>query len=373
VSDVPFGAFLSGGLDSSVVVALMARHLSQPVRTFSIGFREPKYNELSDARRVATHVGTEHHELVVEPDAVSLLQDLVWYLDEPFADSSAVPTYLVAKLAREHVKMVLTGDGGDESFGGYDRYLRFLDLERVRSLEPVASGAAELAGRVVPGANGYRLRRIAERLRQRFPDSYLSGVAVTRADVSDELLGDAVRSSGADHYGGLTEVARAAHELEALDRCVAIDFASYLPDDVLVKLDRMAMANSLEGRSPLLAHGVVDFAVKLPRELRVQGRRGKHLLRRVAARWLPREVLDKPKKGFGIPLGQWFRGPLKGLAADVIGSRAFRERGLLRPEAAERYLRGHLAGEADYGEILWLTLSLELWATRYLDGQPGTR
>ena len=371
VSDVPFGAFLSGGLDSSVVVALMARHLSQPVRTFSIGFREERYNELADARRVADHVKTEHHELVVQPDAVELLQNLVWYLDEPFADSSAVPTYLVSKLAREHVKMVLTGDGGDESFGGYSRYLKFLDLERVRSLEPMASGAAQLAGRFVPGANGYRLRRIAERLRQRFPDSYLSGVAVTRADVSDELLGDAVRADGADHYGSLAAVADAARGLDALDRCVSIDMASYLPDDVLVKLDRMAMANSLEGRSPLLAHDVVDFAVQLPRELRVQGRRGKHLLRRVAARWLPREVLDKPKKGFGIPLGDWFRGPLKGLAADVIGSRAFRERGLLRPAAAERYLRGHLAGEADYGEILWLTLSLELWATRYLDGKPG--
>ncbi len=371
VSDVPFGAFLLGGLDSSVVVALMARHLSQPVRTFSIGFREPKYNELSDARRVADHVKTEHHELVVEPDAVELLQSLVWYLDEPFADSSAVPTYLVAKLAREHVKMVLTGDGGDESFGGYDRYLRFLDLERVRSFNPVVSGAAQLAGRFVPGANGYRLRRIAERLRQTFPDSYLSGVAVTRADVSDALLGEAVRAPGADHYGSLADVARAAHDLEALDRCVSIDFASYLPDDVLVKLDRMAMANSLEGRSPLLAHRVVDFAVKLPRELRVHGRRGKHLLRRVAARLLPPDVLEKPKKGFGIPLGAWFRGPLKGLAADIIGSRAFRERGLLRPEAAQRYLRGHLAGEADYGEILWLTLSLELWASRYLDGKPA--
>jgi asparagine synthase (glutamine-hydrolysing) len=370
VSDVPFGAFLSGGLDSSVVVALMARHLSQPVRTFSIGFKEPKYNELSDAKRVADHVGTEHHELVVEPDAVELLQSLVWYLDEPFADSSAVPTYLVAKLARQHVKMVLTGDGGDEAFGGYERYLKFLDLERVRGLEPIGSGAAELAGRFLPGANGYRLRRIAERLRQRFPDSYLSGVAVTRADVSEALLGDAVRAPGADHYGSLTAVARAAGSLDALDRCVAIDLASYLPDDVLVKLDRMAMANSLEGRSPLLSHDVVDFAVKLPRDQRVQGRRGKHLLRRVAARYLPRDVLEKPKKGFGIPLGQWFRGPLKPLAADIIGSRAFRERGLLRPDAAERYLRGHLAGEADYGEILWLTLSLELWAKRYLDDAP---
>jgi asparagine synthase (glutamine-hydrolysing) len=367
VSDVPFGAFLSGGLDSSVVVALMARHLSQPVRTFSIGFREARFNELSDARRVADHIKTEHHELVVEPDAVELLHNLVWYLDEPFADASAVPTYLVAKLAKGHVKMVLTGDGGDEAFGGYERYLKFLDLERVGPLKPMVATAANLAGRVVPGPFGYRLRRVAERLGQRFPESYLSGVALTRADVSDGLLGEAVRPDGDGHYGGLAQVANAVGDLEALDRCVAIDFASYLPDDILVKLDRMAMANSLEGRSPLLAPGVVDFAVKLPRELRVNGRRGKHLLRRVAARWLPPSVLEKPKQGFGIPLGQWFSGPLRGLAADVIGSRAFRERGLLEQAAAQRYLKGHLAGEADYSEILWLTVSLELWARRFLD------
>jgi asparagine synthase (glutamine-hydrolysing) len=369
VSDVPFGAFLSGGLDSSVVVALMSRHLSQPVRTFSIGFREPKFNELSDARRVAEHIGTEHHELVVEPDAVDLLQQLVWFLDEPFADASAVPTYLVAKLAREHVKMVLTGDGGDEGFGGYDRYLKFLDLERVGAFKPAVATAAGVAGNFLPGHSGYRLRRIAERLRQAFPESYLSGVALTRADVGEELLGDAVRPNGSGHYGGLAQAARGALGLEPLDRCIAIDFASYLPDDILVKLDRMAMANSLEGRSPLLAHKLIDFAVKLPRELRVQGRRGKHLLRRCAQRWLPPDVLEKPKQGFGIPLGQWFSGPLKGLAADVIGSQSFRDRGLMRPAAAQRYLKGHLDGEADYGELLWLILSLELWAKRFLDAR----
>ncbi|HEY2728749.1 MAG TPA: asparagine synthase (glutamine-hydrolyzing) [Polyangia bacterium] len=367
VADVPFGAFLSGGLDSSVVVALMSRHLSQPVRTFSIGFREAEYNELSDARRVSQHLGTEHRELVVEPDAVELLQHLVWYLDEPFADSSAVPTYLVAKLAREHVKMVLTGDAGDETFAGYDRYLRYLDLQRLGALKPAAAATAAAAGRLVPAERGYRLRAIAERLRQPFPDSYLSGVALTRASVADELLGDAVRSSAADHYGGLAAVARGAKGLEALDQCVAIDFASYLPDDVLVKVDRMAMASSLEGRAPFLDHRVVEFGVRLPRDLRVRGHRGKYLLRKVAARWLPADVLDKPKQGFGIPLAKWFRGPLAGLAADVLGSRAFRERGLIRPAAAQRYLKDHLDGQADHGELLWLVLSLELWARRYLD------
>jgi asparagine synthase (glutamine-hydrolysing) len=371
VADVPFGAFLSGGLDSSVIVALMARHLQTPVRTFSIGFREAEYNELSDARRVSKHIGTEHEELIVEPDAVELLQQLVWYLDEPFADSSAIPTYLVAKLASGHVKMVLTGDAGDETFAGYDRYLRFLDLQRLGAFKPAAAATAAMAGHLVPAERGFRLRGIAERLRQPFPDSYLSGVAVTRASVADELLGDAVRPSEAGHYGGLAAVARASEPLEALDRCVAIDFASYLPDDVLVKLDRMAMANSLEGRAPLLDHRVVEFGVRLPRPLRVRGHRGKYLLRKVAARWLPAEALAKPKHGFGIPLAKWFRGPLASLAADLLGSQAFRERGLIRPAAAQRYLDEHMAGKANYGELLWLVLSLELWARRYLDATPA--
>ncbi len=366
VSDVPFGAFLSGGLDSSVVVALMSRHLQRPVRTFSIGFRESHFNELSDARRVASHLGTEHHELVVKPNAVELLQQLVWYLDEPFADSSAVPTYLVAKLAREQVKMVLTGDGGDEAFAGYGRYLRFLTLERAGPLKPVAAAAARIAGRCLPGSRGYRLRRIGERFGLQFPENYLSGVALTRADAADLILGDAVRADGAGHYGGLAEVARAFSSLHPLDRCVSIDLASYLPDDILVKLDRMAMANSLEGRAPLLSHRLVEFAVRLPRSLRVRDGRGKHLLRRAAARWLPPDVLNKRKQGFAIPLAQWFRGPLAALAGDVFASRAFRDRGLLQPEAARRYLDGHLRGDADHGELLWLMVSLELWARRYL-------
>ena len=373
VSDVPFGAFLSGGLDSSVVVALMARHLQTPVQTFSLGFRESHYNELADARRVASHLETEHHELIVKPNAVELLEQLVWHLDEPFADSSAVPTYLVAKLARRQVKMVLTGDGGDEAFAGYGRYLRFLALERAGPLRPAAAAAAKLAGRCVPGSRGYRLQRIAERLRLEFPESYLSGVALTRADVTERILGDAIRpdADGAEHYGGLAEVARAFSSLHPLDRCVSIDFASYLPDDILVKLDRMTMANSLEGRAPFLSHRLVEFAVRLPDALRVRDGRGKHLLRRTAARWLPPEVLNKPKQGFAIPLGQWFRGPLAALAGDLFASRAFRDRGLLQPEAARRYLDGHLRGDADHGELLWSMVSLELWARRYLDTGSG--
>lgn len=363
VADVPFGAFLSGGLDSSVVVALMAQHMSQPVRTFSIGFKEAAYNELSDARRVAEHLGTQHRELVVEPDAVELLQQLVWFLDEPFADSSAVPTYLVSKLAREDVSMVLTGDGGDEAFAGYDRYLKFLKLQQLGAMKPLAAFAARSAAALLPGSLGYRFGRLGERLQQPFPDNYLSSVAVSRADIAQHLLG----RQGGKHYRSIDALLNNLPDGDDLDRIVAIDIGSYLADDILVKLDRMAMANSLEGRAPLIDHHLVEFAVRLPASMRVRNGRGKHLLRQVARRWLPSDVLDKPKQGFAIPLAAWFRGPLRELASDLIASRAFRERGLIAAAAADAYLADHLAGRADHGETLWLVLSLELWARRYLD------
>ncbi|MEO7917437.1 MAG: asparagine synthase C-terminal domain-containing protein, partial [Dokdonella sp.] len=332
--------------------------------TFSIGFREAAYNELSDARRVADHLGTQHRELVVEPDAAELLQSLVWYLDEPFADSSAVPTYLVSKLAREDVTMVLTGDGGDEAFAGYDRYLKFLKLQQLGAAKSLAAMLATSAGAVLPGSIGYRLGRLGERLRQPFPDSYLSSVAVSRADIAQRLLG----SSDGAHYRGIAPLLDHLPAGDDLDRIIAIDIGSYLADDILVKLDRMAMANSLEGRAPLIDHRLVEFAVRLPTSMRVRNGRGKHLLRQVARRWLPSDVLDKPKQGFAIPLATWFRGPLRELASDLIGSRAFRERGLIAPAAADAFLADHLAGRADHGETLWLVLSLELWARRYLDG-----
>lgn len=360
VSDVPFGAFLSGGLDSSVVVALMARHMSQPVKTFSIGFHEAEFNEMDDARRVARHLGTEHHDLVVEPDAVALLHELVWHLDEPFADASALPTYLVSKLAREHVKMALSGDGGDEAFAGYGRYLKYLKAERLGLLKPLAAGVAHAAAPFLPARHRRRLRRIGESLRLRFPDNYLSVVALTRADHANALLGDEAR-----HYRALA-VDTATLPADPLDRILAIDFASYLPDDILVKVDRMTMAHSLESRAPLLDHRLVDFAAKLPMTMRIHDGRGKHLLREVAARWLPPDVLAKKKQGFAVPLAAWFRGPLRELAADLFASRAFRERGLVDAGTAERCLREHVAG-VDLSEPLWLVVCLELWARRYLD------
>lgn len=367
VSDVPFGAFLSGGLDSSTVVALMSRHLSQPVKTFSIGFKEADFSELDDARQVARHLGTDHHELLVEPDAVSLVQKLAWHFDEPFADSSAIPSYLVAQLARQHVKMVLTGDGGDELFGGYDRYLKLMALERLGPLQRPAAAALRLAGGMLPNPLGGRVQRIGERLCMPADERYLSGVALMRADTARGLNSN---MGGVCHYS-LPFLGQPGADLgagsSALDRAVAIDLQSYLPDDILVKVDRTAMANSLEGRAPFLDPALASFALSLPESMRVRGRTGKYLLRKVAAPWLPPRSITKPKQGFAIPLAQWLRGPLRELATDLFQSRAFRERGLTDPKAAMALLDTHLSGERDHREALWQVISLELWASQVLE------
>lgn len=367
VADVPFGAFLSGGLDSSVVVALMARCMSQRVKTFSIGFREARYSELSDARRVAGHLGTDHHELVVEPDATALVERLVWHLDEPFADSSALPTYLVSELAAGQVKMVLSGDGGDEAFAGYERYLKLLTLERLGPLRGPAALALKGAGSLIPGRTGFRLRRIGERLGLPLADRYLSGVALSRPEQSMALLGDA----GAEGYASLHHLFHRDDRRPLLDRIVEVDLHSYLCDDILVKLDRMSMAASIEGRAPLLDHRVVEFALRLPVAMRVRGGRGKHLLRQVARRWLPEAVLDKPKQGFGIPLDEWFRGSLGAMAGDLFASRSFRERGWIRPLAADALLARHRGGAENHAESLWQLLCLELWAKQFVDLPEG--
>ncbi|MBD8524841.1 asparagine synthase (glutamine-hydrolyzing) [Pseudomarimonas arenosa] len=366
VADVPFGAFLSGGLDSSVVVALMQRHLRQPVKTFSIGFREARYSELSDARRVAEHIGTEHHELVVEPDATELVDKLVWHLDEPFADSSALPTYLVSELAGRQVKMILSGDGGDEAFAGYDRYLKFLQLQRLGLLRAPLGLALRAAGRLIPGIRGFRLGRVGERLAMSFEDRYLSGVGLSRAAELSALLGYAVGNP----YRDLHPLFARSAGWPALDRIVDVDIHSYLLDDILVKLDRMSMAASIEGRAPLLDYRVVEFAVRLPQNLRVHAGRGKHLLREVARQWLPGDVLDKPKQGFAIPLVEWFRAELGAMAADIFASRAFRERGWVVPAEAERLLTAHRGGGENHAETLWQVLCLEIWARRYIDRRP---
>lgn len=366
VSDVPFGAFLSGGLDSSVVVALMARNMSRPVKTFSIGFQEATYNELGDARRVAQHFGTDHHELIVEPQAVALVEKLAWHFDEPFADSSAIPTYLVSEMASRHVKMVLSGDGGDECFAGYERYEKYALIELMRKLSPRSlSRGLGLAGRAVPGAMGRRLQWLGERIGLSYPDDYLSSVALSTPKLADALLG--LEGSSGDSYGVVADHFRDIDELDPLDRVMKGDVSSYLLDDILVKVDRMTMANALEARAPLLDHALVEFSARLPVSLKMRAFKGKYLLRRVARHLLPESVLKKKKQGFAIPLAEWFRTSLRSMIEDVVSSQTFRERGIFDVETVRKCLGAHVLGEADHSEQLWQILTFELWAKRFLD------
>jgi len=367
VSDVPLGAFLSGGVDSSAVVGMMARASSRPVKTFSIGFDDPEFDELEYARTVANHFGTDHHEFVVRPDGLSILDDLIGHFDEPFADSSAIPTWYVSEIARRHVTVVLSGDGGDELFGGYDRYLPHPRVETFdRVPVPGLRAAASLAWPLLPhGARGKNfLRHVAKDDLGRYLDSIELFHADERADLYSaelraRLHGDAeaVLSQHFDRFGAL------AHD----SRMMRFDFETYLPEDVLTKVDRMSMAHSIETRVPLLDNEVIDFAATLPAELKIRNGRRKHILKETLRTLLPDSILRRRKQGFGIPLGTWFRGGLTDLFSDVLNSPRTRQRGYFEPAFVSRLLREHLSGERDHTLRLWQLLVFELWHRQYLD------
>jgi asparagine synthase (glutamine-hydrolysing) len=369
VSDVPFGVFLSGGIDSSIVAALMARNMGPRVKTFTIGFKELDYDETADARRVAEHIGAEHHELVVTADTVSLIDELVWHLDEPFADASAIPTYLVAKLAAEHVKMVLSGDGGDESFAGYERYRKYQALSLATRVPFAVPGRVlQSLATLLPGGRGNRIRRIGNRLMMGYPDRYLSGVALgTQEDVA-ALLRAPGPATGP--YGSVRKHFLSDDIVSEMDRILAGDMATYLVDDVLVKVDRMTMAKSIESRAPLLDHHLMEFAARLPVSLKLRNGTAKYLLKEVARMILPPESVEKKKQGFGIPLAKWFRHDLRERMFDLLASRSFRERGLFDAQAALQSMERHVAGEHDYSEQLWQLMCYESWAQQYVDARP---
>lgn len=370
VSDVPFGAFLSGGIDSSVVAVLMARNLQSPVKTFTIGFKEAAFNELPDARAVAQHIGADHHELIVEADAVSMLKDLVWYFDEPFGDSSSIPTYLVSQLAARHVKMVLSGDGGDELFAGYERYRKYQRLDAFARRTLGLGGAALRVASLFAGtARGVRMRRIADRVEQPYPDRYLSSVALnTSADLRMLLTPEVAGHDPFVRVRGVFERHDIADEME---RIIAGDIDTYLADDILVKVDRMTMANSLEARAPLLDHELLEFAARLPLQMKLRDGVGKYLLKQVANDLLPAAVLQKRKQGFAIPVAKWFREDLRELMLDTLADRRFRERGIFNAAGVQQCMADHLAGTHDYSEPLWLLLTYEMWARRFLDGKAN--
>ena len=376
ISDVPLGAFLSGGLDSSVVVALMAElggHAGS-VKTFSIGFEEQEFNELPYARQVAERFGTEHHEFVVRPDIRDLLPRLVRSYGEPFGDSSAIPTFYLSELTRQHVTVALNGDGGDENFAGYDRYAtRPRNAAYGRLPSAVRRPVASLTG-WLPGSDDgvQRLQRWAKF--HALPDA--ERIIIGRMLIEPDLLAELCTPEWLDKGGvdaaamHLRQAAESAAAREDLDRLLSIDAETYLPGALLPKVDIATMAVALEGRSPLLDHEVMEFCATLPVDMKRRGTDGKRLLKRVAARLLPKTILQRPKKGFSVPLVRWFRRELADTLRDVLQGQACRQRGLLAPAGVDRLLREHLSGTRDWNEQIWLLLMLELWCQTYVDARP---
>ena len=371
LSDVPLGAFLSGGIDSSLVVGLMAETSGARVKTFSIGFDEPAFDELEHARRVAEHFGTEHHEFVVKPDAISILDALVSHFDEPFADSSAIPTWYVSEMARRHVTVVLSGDGGDELFGGYDRYVphpRVVAFDRYspRALRRVAAIAA---AQLPHGARGKNFLRHVGRDDQ---GRYLDAIRFFGADEKPALLTADVRRQldGPDPETRLARHFERFADLPWPSQMMRFDAETYLPEDVLTKVDRMSMAHSIESRVPLLDNEVITFAASLPASLKIKNGRRKHVLKEVAATLLPREILDRRKQGFGVPLGTWFRGNLRELFADTLLSPASLQRGYFQPAFVRQIVDEHLSGKRDHTLRLWQLVVFERWHQQYVNSFP---
>jgi len=368
VSDVPLGAFLSGGIDSTIVVALMSRLMGRRVSTFSIGFEEQAYDERPYARQVAAHLGTDHHEMVVRPDALGILDQLIWHFDEPFADASAIPTWYVSKLAAEHATVVLSGDGGDELFGGYDRYLPHPNVTRFdRHAAGVGRALAAAAWRRLP--HGIRGKNFLRHVARDAQGRYLDSITFYHADERRALLSsDAhaeLRGWNAEEYfrAPFTRLAT----IPFTSQLMAFDFETYLPDDCLTKVDRMSMAHSIESRVPLLDQGVVEFAASLPADLKIRNGTRKHLLKALAYRLVPRQLLERPKQGFAVPIGMWFRGSMREAFGDVLGSRAARQRGYFDYRFVDRILDEHLSGKRDHALRLWQLLVLELWLRQYVD------
>jgi asparagine synthase (glutamine-hydrolysing) len=371
MSDVPLGAFLSGGIDSSAVIAAMAPLASERVRTFSIGFGEPGYDELVHARRVAQAFDTEHHELVLGPDLVPMLEDLAWYLDEPFGDTSAIATYVVSKLAAMHVKVVLTGDGGDELFAGYDKYLV---ERRERAYDRVPAGIRNMVaavGRAMPA--GMPGRRFLRHLALDGSRRYLDASTLFHADELGDLFQDEALEQlrACDPWAESLSYLREGGSdwISAAQYC---DLNSYLPLDVLTKVDRMTMAHSIEARPPLLDHHLVEFAATIPADLRMRDGTTKYLFRQAMRGILPDEIIDRPKQGFAVPFAAWLRHQLSGFAHDVLLSDRCRQRGLFNMRYVEQLLRLNERGR-DEGLQLWTILSFELWCQRVLDAPCAVR
>ncbi|MBN1466383.1 7-cyano-7-deazaguanine synthase, partial [candidate division KSB1 bacterium] len=368
ISDVPLGAFLSGGIDSSAIVAMMARS-SKNVNTFTIDFAEKTFSELEDARSVSRHCATNHKILKVSTDSVAILPQIAWHFDEPFADSSAIPTYYVSKIAREHVTVILSGDGGDELFAGYrnyfnrDRYnllfalpysLRKNILGAVAALLPIhapmrnmlkyIASTAQDNGQGAPGFYPY------------IKEDLLSRPLLREFRTMDPLL-------------SRRDLVAQYMEHDKLTRMQLVDLHHYLPGDILVKVDRMSMANSLETRAPLLDYRMVEFATALPVSHKMKDGVSKYILKQVLRKYVPEHILTKAKQGFAIPISKWFQGSLNGYVKEMLLDERSRARGIFKPHVVENVLELHTKGRRDFGEWIYMLLMLELWFQTFMDSQ----
>lgn len=369
ISDVPLGAFLSGGIDSSAVVGLMARNSDRPVKTFSIGFNEDSYDELKYARIAAAHFGTEHHEFIVTPDICQLVDELAWHFDEPFADPSALPTYMVSKLAREHVTVALSGDGGDELFAGYTRYLvegqraPFEKVPRVLRQNLMRSLSQRLPHRAW-GRN--YLHNISLDGVDRFLDSVSVFTQLTKRSLYTSDFRSQLKN---DHQAGahFQSLAKQGQTSNPLDMLLYLDSKTYLPGDILTKVDRMSMAVSVEARAPLLDHKLIEFVTRIPASLKLHDGETKYIFKRAIEDFVPFEILHRSKQGFGLPIQQWINEQLREQVRSALTDTRARARGYVEQDYVAQLLAEHERGRRDHSAQLWALFMLELWHRVFID------
>ncbi len=373
ISDVPFGAFLSGGIDSSIVVALMSEIMHEPVKTFSIGFGEDAYNELPYARQIAKLFKTDHKEFIVRFDALNILPKLVRHYGEPFADSSALPTFYLSKMTSEFVKVALSGDGGDENFAGYDRYYALKLMRWFRhvpkAVRILALKALNIGGESDIKSKSKRLKRFIQG--SFFPQNheYLQWMIAFSKEKLEALYGQAMseilmRENPYDYLVKLFECSTANNLIE---KAMDADIHSYLPFDLLAKVDIASMANSLEVRCPFLDHKFMEFTASIPLKYKLNGRVKKYILKKAFKGLIPEEISKRGKTGFGVPISKWFRHDLKDYISDILLSRQSLERGYFKPDAVRALLSEHISGKIDHSPRLWTLLMLELWHREFID------